>query len=199
MTARAGGTSFSKTQLRREFRRLRTALTRSQRRHAAKQAASRLSRSSLFRRARHVALYLAHGSELDTSPLLRLCHEAGKAVYVPRIAADFRMHFEQLPPRAALRRNRIGIREPARRSAPRPLRRMDLVILPLAAFDLQGHRLGSGGGYYDRALAFRRMFRKPWLIGYAYALQQASLLPAESWDVRLDAVVTERAFHLFRS
>lgn len=198
MTAPTGDTSSSKTQLRREFRRLRAALPPPQRRHAAQQAARRLARHPLFRRARHIALYLAHGSELDTTPLMQLCHEAGKSVYVPRIATGFRMRFEPLPPRAALRCNRLGIREPARRSAPRALRDMDLVILPLVAFDAQGHRLGAGGGYYDRALASRGG-AGPCLVGYAYALQQAAQLPVDPWDRQLDAVVTEHAFLSFRS
>lgn len=152
----------------------------------------------MFRRARHLALYLAHGSELDTSPLLLHCLAAGKAVYVPRVLDGHRMRFERLAPQAALRRNRYGIREPARRGPLRGIRKLDLVVVPLSAFDAQGHRLGAGGGYYDRAFALRRGGR-PRLLGYAYALQQAPTLPAEPWDVRLDAVVTENTFHVFRS
>ncbi|HSW12335.1 MAG TPA: 5-formyltetrahydrofolate cyclo-ligase [Solimonas sp.] len=194
----AGDTSSSKTQLRREFRQLRSSLSPAQRRRAAARIALRLSQAPCFRRARYVAIYLPCGSELDTAPLQRLCLAQGKQVYVPKMLEGSRMRFEHLPAGTTLRRNQHGIAEPANRRLQRTLRRMDLVVLPLTAFDLQGHRLGAGGGYYDRALAFRRSFRKPWLVGYAYALQQAVALPAESWDVRLDAVVTERRLHLFR-
>jgi 5-formyltetrahydrofolate cyclo-ligase len=117
---------------------------------------------------------------------------------VPRVLDGHRLRFERLPPDAPLRRNRYGIREPARRGPRRGTRRLDLVILPLTAFDAQGHRLGAGGGYYDRAFALRRGAR-PRLVGYAHALQQAPALPAEAWDVRLDAVVTDKTLHVFRS
>lgn len=198
MTAPAGDTTDSKTQLRREFRRLRAALTPAQRRKAAGRAARRLAQSPMFRRARHLALYLSHGSELDTTPLLRHCLAAGKAVYVPRVLDGHRLRFERYGEAVPLRRNRYGIREPARRGPLRGASRLDLVVLPLTAFDAQGHRLGAGGGYYDRAFALRRGSR-PRLVGYAHALQQAASLPAEPWDVRLDAVVTDKTLHVFRS
>jgi 5-formyltetrahydrofolate cyclo-ligase len=152
----------------------------------------------MFRRASHLALYLSHGSELDTTPLLRHCLAAGKAVYVPRVLDGHRLRFERYGEAVPLRRNRYGIREPARRGPLRGASRLDLVVLPLTAFDAQGHRLGAGGGYYDRAFALRRGSR-PRLVGYAHALQQAASLPAEPWDVRLDAVVTDKTLHVFRS
>jgi len=199
MTALAGDTASLKTRLRQEFRRRRASLPAAQRRRAAERAAQRLARTPLFRRARHVAIYLPYASELDTAPLQRRCLAQGKRVYVPRVLDGFRLRFEQLPADAALRHNRYGIAEPAGRRPHCGLRRLDLVVLPLTAFDLQGHRLGTGGGYYDRALALRGPSRKPRLVGYAYALQQAETLPAEPWDVRLDAVVTETRFHTFRA
>lgn len=198
MTALAGDTADSKAQLRREYRRRRAALAPAERRRAAKRAARRLAASPLFRRSRHLALYLAHGSELDTEPLLQRCRAAGKTVYVPRVLDGHRLHFEQLPLSARMRRNRYGIREPALRGKRRGAAGLDLVLLPLSAFDAQGHRLGAGGGYYDRAFAVRRG-GGPWLVGYAYALQLAPALPVEPWDVRLDAVVTDKTFLVFRS
>lgn len=198
MTAQAGDTAHSKAQLRREYRRRRAALAPAERRRAAERAARRLAASPMFRRARHLALYLAHGSELETEPLLQLCRAAGKSVYVPRVLDGHRLRFDQLLAHAKLRRNRYGIREPALRGRRCSAVRLDLVLLPLSAFDAQGHRLGAGGGYYDRAFSQRRG-GGPWLVGYAYALQQAPALPAEPWDVRLDAVVTDKNFLVFRS
>lgn len=89
-----------------------------------------------------------------------------------------------------LARRRFGLWEPQRgpRRAPR---RLDAIVLPLLGFDSQGTRLGTGGGYYDRALARCRGVR-PLRIGYAYALQQCERLPREAWDIPLHAVVTER-------
>ena len=92
------------------------------------------------------------------------------------------------------RANRLGIQEPQglRTIAPR---RLDLVLLPLVGFDARGVRLGAGGGYYDRAFAFRR-WRRAWhaprLIGIAYSFQQVDTLTPAAHDVLLAAVVTEK-------
>ena len=73
-----------------------------------------------------------------------------------------------------------------------------VVLLPLLGFDAAGRRLGNGGGYYDRALAGVRPGGRPLLLGYAYAAQELTEVPAEPWDVRLDAVVTERGLRRLR-
>jgi 5-formyltetrahydrofolate cyclo-ligase len=101
------------------------------------------------------------------------------------------MRFVELTGRQ--RRNRLGIHEPEG-SRSMGARWLDVVFLPLVGFDDHGVRLGMGGGYYDRAFAFRRWrtaWHTPRLIGLAYALQQVESLPAAHHDVRLDAVVTE--------
>src|SRR5207253_1457477 len=73
-------------------------------------------------------------------------------------------------------------------------RRLDVVFLPLVGFDAQGVRLGTGGGYYDRAFAFRRgrsAWHVPRLVGLAYAFQQVERIAPAAHDVLLDAVVTD--------
>src|SRR5687767_13746260 len=93
-----------------------------------------------------------------------------------------------------MRRNRFGIPEPTgRRCAPQQL---DLVLLPLVAFDRRGARLGMGGGFYDRTFAFLRVAgrRKPRLVGLAHHFQEVAQLPREPWDVPLAAIVTERGW-----
>ena len=68
-----------------------------------------------------------------------------------------------------------------------------MIGLPLVAFDERGNRLGMGGGFYDRTLAFsRRPGQKPVLIGCAYAFQEIRMLPAESWDIPLQFIATEK-------
>lgn len=149
-----------------------------------------------LRRARHVAVYLAAGSELDTNVLIRALHRAGKCVLVPAIAPgpDTAMRMIPLDPHAPLRRRRHGIREPARRR--RVARsRIDVLVLPLRGFDGSGTRLGSGAGYYDRWLARQRP--RPFCVGFAYALQEVDALPREPWDQPLDAVCTERGLRYF--
>lgn len=99
----------------------------------------------------------------------------------------------------ALITNRFGIDEPDT-----PLHQttrsygLDLVLMPLVAFDIEGNRLGMGKGYYDRTLKFlhlRRHWRKPRLVGIAYELQKFEQLPKQAWDIPLDAIVTEKAVY----
>ena len=74
------------------------------------------------------------------------------------------------------------------------------VILPVLGFTADGLRLGMGGGYYDRSFAFRQHTPvPPLLIGAAYANQELDVLDAQNWDVRLDAVATERGWIDFTS
>ena len=72
--------------------------------------------------------------------------------------------------------------------------------MPLLGFDLKGNRLGMGGGYYDRCLAFKKSkVKKPILLGFAYDFQQVDLLSAEPWDIGLDAIATESQFIHFNN
>jgi 5-formyltetrahydrofolate cyclo-ligase len=101
-----------------------------------------------------------------------------------------------------LRPNRWGVKEPALK-AQRCLKpaQLDLVILPLVVFDQEGHRLGMGKGFYDRAFAFRCQTQgKPFLLGLAHECQLAGqLLPVAAWDVDLDAVATVARVLKFRA
>jgi 5-formyltetrahydrofolate cyclo-ligase len=154
-----------------------------------------------LRRARRIAVYLAHGSELSTAPLIERLHRAGRKLFVPVVVEAGRMRFLALPPRAPLRRDVLGLPRPAHSRARCAARRLDVIVLPLVGFDARGMRLGMGGGYYDRALGIAgasRVGHRPLCIGYAYAAQEVAELPADPWDVRLDAVATELRIHRFR-
>ncbi len=103
------------------------------------------------------------------------------------------------PAGGRLRRNVFGIPEP---STPRRLsaRWMQFVLVPLVAYDDRGARLGMGGGYYDRALAWRRhrcAWHGPRLVGIAHSTQRVDRIAALTHDVGLDAVITERGITLF--
>jgi 5-formyltetrahydrofolate cyclo-ligase len=103
------------------------------------------------------------------------------------------LKFAPWSPGAPLVTNRYGIPEP--QVSPRDLlapEELDLVVLPLVAFDASGHRLGMGAGWYDRSFAFRQHHEAPpRLVGAAFAIQQVDVLQVEPWDVPLDAVCTE--------
>jgi 5-formyltetrahydrofolate cyclo-ligase len=143
-------------------------------------------------RARRVGVYLAVGSELSTAPLISGLLRRGSSVWVPAADRSGGMRFLQLRANARLRPDALGVPRPACARITRTAATLDLLILPLLAYDQAGTRLGSGGGYYDRALAGKPRFRPPKLIGYAFAEQLVSAVPVEPWDVRLDAVVSSR-------
>jgi len=202
MTAQAGDTLNSppavrKSELRKQLRRRRVAIGKPQRRHCERRAALQLLRWRRLRKARHIAVYLSARSELSTRTLIARLLRQGCKLWVPVTGSAATMRFVPLRRDGKLRRGPLGLRQPVRGRPCRGARRMDLILLPLLGFDAQGHRLGNGGGYYDRALATPRAGRRPLLVGYAYAAQEMAAIPAESWDVRLDAVVTEQGLRRF--
>lgn len=145
-----------------------------------------------------MAVYLSCGTELPTGPLIAALHGKGRALFAPLLDHGGRLRFVPLTRGAKLRRDPLGFMRPVSARTRLAPRRLDVLVLPLLGFDTQGRRLGQGGGHYDRALAFARIGQRPRRIGYAYAVQEAGELPADPWDVRLDAVVTERKVHRFR-
>ena len=111
---------------------------------------------------------------------------------LPVLGDDKQLQFAPWRPGEALVANRYGIPEPAE-AQPLPAEAMALIVLPLVGFDAAGQRLGMGGGWYDRSLAFRRKRAAPppWLVGAGFAVQQLDALAVEPWDVPLDAICTE--------
>lgn len=117
---------------------------------------------------------------------LPLLHDDGSLRFAPWRAGD------------PLVTNRFGIPEPDV-TPDGALRAEDMAVLvmPLVGFDADCHRLGMGGGWYDRSLAFRHERpAPPWLVGAAFAAQRVDALPREAWDVRLDAVCCEDAAYI---
>lgn len=201
MTTPMGDTPYTpaqrKSALRRDLRRKRSAIPPEDAREAALAAACHLAGSSWLRRAQHIALYLDYGSELGTTALVDILLREGKSVYVPRIGTERRMRFVQIKADTPLRLNMLGIKEPAGRLCTRQVKQLDVIVVPLLGFDSTGQRLGNGGGYYDRALASPRPFRKPLLVGYGYEIQRTTVIPSEPWDIRLNAVATEAGLYKF--
>ncbi len=136
---------------------------------------------------------------MSTLPLMQAIWQAKKCCYLPVLQLDRTLQFARYEPEDVLRSNRFGILEPLPTADILPPEALDLVLLPLVAFDKTGRRLGTGGGYYDRTFAFVReaVVTKPLLLGFAYAAQEAPSLPEEEWDVRLQGVVTEQQMMLF--
>lgn len=146
--------------------------------------------------ARSVALYLPNDGELDPRPLMRALTLRGVACYLPVLHRHRpgRLQFARWRPGMRFHCNRFRIPEPA--YAPRrEATALDVILMPLVAFDQSGNRLGMGGGFYDRTLAPRR--NRAILIGLAHATQYYPGLPAQPWDVPLDGIITDRGLRRF--
>ena len=193
---------LSRPHLRRMLRKARRALTPSEQRQAALGLYRQLAQHPLFRRAKHIALYLPTDGEIDPRLLLRAAQRRGKVTYLPVLSAwpRTKMVFQRVRPAEKLRPNRFRILEPrVTVSRQRKVWALDLVLLPLVGFDEAGGRLGMGGGFYDRSLAYlarRQRWRKPTLLGLAHECQKVERLVQASWDVPLAGTVTDKRWYI---
>jgi 5-formyltetrahydrofolate cyclo-ligase len=136
-----------------------------------------------------VAGFSAIRSEINPVPLLRRFAEAGAMLALPTIVRRGQpLTFRAFRFGEELARGQWGIREP---KPDAPEVRPDVVIVPLAAFDRRGYRLGYGAGYYDLTLNALRAEKVIRAIGLAFAVQEIGEVPALSHDARLDLVLTE--------
>ena len=188
------------TGLRRPLKARRQALPAGWIRTRSRLIARQLWRLPGLARARRIGCYLPVNGEVDCRFIIEAAWQRGREVMLP-VLRGHRLRFAPWRPETITRANRFGISEPA---CPRrdevDGRKLDVVVMPLLAFDRQGNRLGMGGGYYDRSFAFRlhrQRWRKPRLIGIAWQFQQVDALAARAWDVPLDAVITESATRVF--
>ena len=193
---------LSRPHLRRMVRKARRELTPSQQRKAAQGLYRQLAQHPLFRRAKHISLYLPTDGEIDPRLLLRAAQRRGKATYLPVLSAwpRTKMVFQRVRPGEKLRPNRFRILEPrVNICQQRKVWALDLVLLPLVGFDDAGGRLGMGGGFYDRSLAYlarRQSWRKPTLLGLAHECQKVERLVQASWDVPLAGTVTDKQWYI---
>ena len=136
-----------------------------------------------------VSAYLPIRDELDPMPAMLALNGLGLRVCVPVIVAPGQpLDFREWQPGGATAVGVFGLEAPVAGEAAEP----DVLLVPMLAFDARGHRLGYGGGFYDRTIAALRA--RPGgvvALGYAYAAQQVPAVPDEATDMRLDAIVTE--------
>ena len=182
--------------IRQQMRNFRRALSPRQQHQAGLNLKKNLAKQPLFIRSKRIAFYLANDGEINPSALLNLALSLGKKCYLPVLApgANKTIWFIRYNPSTPMKLNRYGIVEPRinlnqRLKAPQ----LDLVLMPLVAFDKEGGRLGMGGGYYDRCFAFKQRSQQhnPYLLGLAHNGQQSSNLPLESWDIPLACIATD--------
>ena len=145
-----------------------------------------------------MAGFLAFDGEADPLGLMTQAVKVGKQVYVPIIVGKAKpLAFAAWSPTSGMKPNRFGILEPdVPESEWIEAHELELVIMPLVAFDESCHRIGVGGGFYDRSFAFlRESDRDATLVGFAFELQKVSTIATNKWDVHLNAIATESRFY----
>ena len=142
----------------------------------------------MFGSASRLAFYAPFDGELDCTLLLERAQADRKQCYLPSLAGR-RLVFREAT--AARIDNSFGIREPDTSATIIDVSRLDLIFIPVVGFDLKGHRLGMGQGFYDRALAPVATSPCPMRIGIAWDCQEVEAITPTAHDVVMHAVVTE--------
>ena len=185
-----------KAKLRQHLLSERKHLNQQQRELANRRLAKRILRSRSIRGKARIALYSPMQGEIDLLAGLTSLIKVQRG-YLP-VAGRRSLLFCRYSPTQSLLRNAQGYKQPVPPWVGlRPLASIDVVIVPLVAFDAYGHRLGLGGGHYDITLRkhrkhYRTGKQRPLLIGVGYHWQGKNRLPQKFWDIPLDEIVTDR-------
>jgi 5-formyltetrahydrofolate cyclo-ligase len=183
----------TKQSLRKELLARRRAVNAAQRAHAAQEVAELIAGTHWLAPGKRIGLYASMPQELGTQPLIELARQRGCLVYLPRIVSMRRRSMRFVPLNPHTRQHDFGMLEPEG-DAWIGARFLDTIFCAGVAFDRRGARLGHGAGFYDRALAFRRIrnhWRGPRLVGLAYAFQVVPHIPVTANDVFMDVIVTD--------
>jgi len=173
--------------------RARRKLTIDKRVVASKIICRKVIRSRDFCASNLLACYLPMSDEVDTRLIIERGWRANKRIFVPITRNYGEMLFREIRPNTTLQRNEMGIWEPVSGDFISP-RALQFVVTPTVAFDKSNHRIGMGGGYYDRCFSHlrrRQHWLKPKLIGVAFECQEVEEISPNSWDVRLYGIVDE--------
>jgi len=185
----SNGIINNKIQLRKHFAELRDAMSPEERREKSERIRARLYETPWYRDAASLFTFMNFRSEVETLPIVMDALQAGKRVMLPRINTKKReMQAVVIEGPGSLIINSMGIREPAPELPPYE-GSVDLLLAPGLAFDLQGYRLGYGGGYYDRFLGSRQVKES---VGLAFEVQIGPELPHDRWDIRLNHLISEK-------
>lgn len=181
----------TKKQIRKERLAVRDRLSGTEHKEKSRMIAEKLSRLPAFKEAGQILFFASYGSEPDTYSLMEKCFAEGKRVFCPLVCGD-EMEFYEIRSIDGLVTGYRGIREPAF-SEKGQYREMpgDFMIMPGAAFDRKGNRIGYGKGFYDRYLA-KGFKGKKAAIAFSFQIVEENRIPAEKTDRKPDCIVTEK-------
>jgi len=161
-----------------------------------------LLNSHLLLKHKRIAIYLHNDGEVHTDLIIQLLIKHKRQVYLPSLYpfSKNKLWFLKYFKKISLINNRFNIPEPHSIKQRAHIKSLDIIFMPLVAFDLQGNRIGMGGGFYDRTLSHCKKqgeSKKPLLIGLAHELQLVDSIVKQKWDIPLDAIITEKRFIKF--
>lgn len=183
--------------LRKSLREKRASLTHIQQQQKSQKIVNYILDSAVFKDAKKIGYYHAVRGEADPAKLSSMHKQ--KHFYLPIVISASKnkqagLVFAPASPTSQYQANLFNIPEPICKHSERiNANELDLLIMPLLAFDRSGNRLGMGGGFYDRTLSYKQQHpkTKPVLMGFAYDFQEVELLQAEHWDIGLDWIAME--------
>lgn len=188
--------------LRRQIRQKRRRLSVFQQRQSEQKLLAQFRRLPIFHQSQHIGIYLDAFGEVRTRQIILACFKQSKNVYLPMVC-NMNQHLvwikitqqQYLNQRFAL--HHLGMKQ-AMHSRGQSIQSLDLVCMPLLACDLKGHRIGMGGGFYDKTLS--RAGYAPYRLGLAHDFQvlEENIQP-QTWDQALDAVLTPTKSLLFKA
>lgn len=150
--------------------------------------------SGMYKSAQVIGGYMAMPREADITPVLLDALRQGKVLALPRCGKPPEMTFRKVQSLNELHNGAYGIPEPAEDAPIVPVEDIQLMLVPLEGIDLEGFRLGKGGGYYDNMLAGCTAPK----LGCALSWQRVEEVPRDPWDVKLTACADENGIHLFK-
>lgn len=161
--------------------------------HASSCITQSIVNTPLFQGARNILVFLSFKNEVDTSEIILAALAQGSQVFVPVVVdknSDLKL-VAYYGPQTPMRLSSYGIREPLISDQnTTTIDAIDLVLAPGVAFDRMGHRMGYGGGFYDRML--EKVGRDQlWVIALAFSMQIVDEVPCDPWDALMDAIITE--------
>ncbi len=147
----------------------------------------RLTALSEYKNAKNLLCYASFASEVETTDLMAEILADGKKLYLPKCEVEtHEMQAVRVTDLSSLEKGAYGIAEPVGEGE--EPKKIDLVIVPLVAFDRSLARLGYGGGYYDRFLPKTDAIR----IAIAFSEQECEKIPLDETDIRMDIIITEK-------
>jgi 5-formyltetrahydrofolate cyclo-ligase len=186
-------------QQRQQARSARNALSSEQQKKHALLATHKILSSDFIKDKQQIALFLSQDGELSTEPLIHALWKMNKQVFLPKITFEKQLEFIEYLTTTKLKNNKYNIPEPQTNNGLIKTATLDLILMPLTAFDTNGNRIGMGGGYYDKTLQSIPSNNNPTLVGWAHQCQKVAKITPNPWDVKMNALITEKQIYRFSS